>query len=135
MDAVMAQSPGTSSVKWKLWLGRAVSALAVAAMTVSAAIKLSHQAQFVDAFVHKLGYPQGTLTGIGLLELTCVALYAIPRTKILGAVLLTGYLGGAIATHVRVGEPFVIPLVLGGLAWLGLYLRDERVRALSPLRA
>jgi hypothetical protein len=64
-----------------------------------------------------------------------VALYAIPRTKVLGAVLLTGYLGGAIATHVRIGEPFVAPLVLGVLAWLGLYLRDEKVRALSPLRS
>jgi hypothetical protein len=135
MDAVLSQPAGTSSVKWKVWLGRVVSALPIVGMSISAAIKLSHQAQFVDTFVSKLGYPQGALTGIGLLELTCVALYAIPRTKILGAVLLTGYLGGAVATHVRISEPFVIPLVMGALAWLGLYLRDEKVRALSPLRS
>jgi DoxX-like family len=135
MDAVISQSEGTSLVKWKLWVGRVVSALPILGMTLSAAFKLSHQTQFVSTFVGKLGYPEGTLTGIGLLELTCVALYAIPRTKVLGAVLLTGYLGGAIATHVRIGEPFVVPLILGALAWLGLYLRDEKVRALSPLRS
>jgi DoxX-like family len=135
MDAVISQSEGTSLVKWKLWVGRVVSALPILGMTLSAAVKLSHQTQFVSTFVGKLGYPEGTLTGIGLLELTCVALYAIPRTKVLGAVLLTGYLGGAIATHVRIGEPFVVPLILGALAWLGLYLRDEKVRALSPLRS
>jgi len=135
MDAVISQPEGTSLVKWKLWVGRVASALPILGMTLSAAVKLSHQTQFVSTFVGKLGYPEGTLTGIGLLELTCVALYAIPRTKVLGVVLLTGYLGGAIATHVRIGEPFVVPLILGALAWLGLYLRDEKVRALSPLRS
>jgi hypothetical protein len=73
---------------------------------------------------------------LGAIEICCALLYAIPRTAVLGAVLLTGYLGGAIATHVRVGDPsFVTPLVLGMIAWAGLYLRDPRLRALLPLRS
>jgi DoxX-like family len=67
-----------------------------------------------------------------VLELVVVALYAVPRTRVLGAVLVTGYLGGAIATHVRAGDPFVAPLVLGIIVWLGAWLRDEKVRARSP---
>jgi hypothetical protein len=120
-------------VKWRLWTGWGVSALPILAMTASAAMKLTHQAQFVETFVGGLGYPEVALTGIGLLELACVALYAIPRTKVLGAVLLTGYLGGAIASHVRIGESFVVPLLLGILAWGGLALRDQKVRELSPV--
>jgi hypothetical protein len=69
-----------------------------------------------------------------VLELFCAAVYVVPRTAVLGAVLLTGYLGGAVATHVRVGDAFIVPLLLGVLVWAGLYLRDERVRALLPLR-
>ena len=121
--------------KWQLWLGRVISALPALMLAMSGAMKLSHAAQMVAGVSQKLGYPETALTGIGLLELTVVVLYAIPRTAILGAVLMTGYLGGAVASHVRVGEPFVVPLALGVLAWLGLYLRNERVRALSPLRA
>ncbi len=91
--------------------------------------------KFVEQWVGKLGYQEGALTGIGLLELACVVVYAIPCTAVLGAVLLTGYLGGAIATHVRIGDPgLAAPLVLGILAWSGLYLRDERIRVLVPLR-
>ena len=80
-----------------------------------------------------LGFPATVIFGIGLLEIACVLLYAIPRTAVLGAVLLTGYLGGAIAAHVRVGDAFISPLIGGGLVWLGIYLRDARVRALLPL--
>jgi hypothetical protein len=70
-----------------------------------------------------------------VLELACVALYAIPQTAVLGAVLLTGYLGGAVATHVRVGDPgFVAPLLLGLSAWAGIFLREERLRAVLPIR-
>ena len=133
MDAAISQANQKPATQWKKWVGWALSALPILAMTASGAMKLSHQGMVVENFVGKLGYPLGTLTGIGVLELTCIALYAIPRTRVLGAVLLTGYLGGAVATHVRIGEPFVIPLVLGVLAWLGLYLRDEKVRELNPL--
>jgi hypothetical protein len=85
-------------------------------------------------FTGKFGYPPATLPIFGILEVTCVVIYLIPRTAILGAILLTGYLGGAIATHARVGDPFVIPLILGVVVWAGLYVRDERLRSLIPLR-
>jgi hypothetical protein len=72
--------------------------------------------------------------GLGILELVCTVLYAIPRTAVLGAILLTGYLGGAIATHVRIGDDFTPPVIMALLLWGGLYLRDARLRALLPLR-
>ena len=85
----------------------------------------------------QLGYPVGLTLGIGVLELACLAAYALPRTAPLGALLLTGYLGGAVATHVRAGSPLfsvVFPLIIGALLWGGLYLRDHRLRALLPSR-
>ena len=85
----------------------------------------------------QLGYPVGLTLGIGVLELACLAAYALRRTAPLGALLLTGYLGGAVATHVRAGSPLfsvVFPLIIGALLWGGLYLRDRRLRALlQPL--
>lgn len=120
---------------WRLWTGRVLSGLPVLMMLFSASMKLSHAPQFVEMWTGKLGWPESSLTGIGLLELACVALYAVPRTSVLGAGLLSAYLGGAVATHVRVGDPFVAPVVLGLLVWAGLYLRDERLRALVPLRS
>jgi hypothetical protein len=120
--------------KWMLWTGRVLSALPVLAMAASAAMKLSRQPQMLDMFTGKFGYPASSLLPIAILELTCVVLYAIPRTAVLGAVLLTGYLGGAVATHVRVGDPWVAPIVLGVIIWAGVFLRDERLRALLPLR-
>ena len=72
---------------------------------------------------------------IALVEIACGIVYAIPQTSVLGAILLTGYLGGATATHVRAGEPFFLPIVVGIVVWLGLFLREERLRALVPLRS
>ena len=135
--AATAQTMGTTPPRgrWMLWTGRVLSALPVLAMLPSAAMKLTHAPQFAEMWSGKLGFPESTLTGVGLLELACVLLYVIPRTSVLGATLLTGYLGGAIASHVRIGDPgLATPLVLGILAWAGLFLRDERVRALLPLR-
>jgi hypothetical protein len=120
---------------WRLWTGRVLSGLPVLMMLLSAAMKLSHAPQFVETWTGKFGWPEGSLTTIGLLELLCVAVYAFPRTAFLGAGLLSAYLGGAVATHVRIGDPFIAPVVLGLLVWAGLYLRDERVRALVPLRS
>jgi hypothetical protein len=88
----------------------------------------------VDAFVGKFGYQAPALPVLALVELSCAALYLVPRTAVLGAILVTGYLGGAIATHVRIGEVFAMPLLLGVIAWAGLYLRDERLQDLIPLR-
>jgi len=86
-----------------------------------------------------LGYPESVLLGLGIVLLVCTILYVIPRTSILGAILLTGYLGGAVATHVRVGHPLfthiLFPGYLGVLLWVGLFLRESRLRALVPLRS
>jgi hypothetical protein len=82
----------------------------------------------------KYGYPASSGVPIFIAELIAVVLYAIPRTAVLGAILLTGYLGGAVATHVRAGEPWFFPVIFGVLVWLGLVLRDPRLRQLVPLR-
>jgi len=88
----------------------------------------------VPGFIH-YGYPEKVFLPICILEIACAIVYAIPRTSVLGAILLTGYLGGATATHVRVGDSlFFVPAVLGVLVWGGLFLRDDRLRALIPLR-
>jgi hypothetical protein len=99
----------------------------------SGGLKLIKSAAVVEEFA-RLGYPESLILGIGLLELACTVAYAIPRTSIIGAILLTAYLGGATATHVRIGDPFFGPVVVGVLVWGGVFLRDDRLRALIPLR-
>ncbi|GAC1351591.1 MAG: DoxX family protein [Polyangiales bacterium] len=116
-----------------IWAGRIASALPAIAFAMSGGMKLIHHPRVVEGF-GKFGYSEGMLTPLGIVELTSLILYLVPKTAVLGAVLLTGYLGGAIATHLRAGEPFIAPLVLGVLVWAGLFLRDERIRALLPLR-
>jgi hypothetical protein len=118
----------------RLWAGRIVSALPVLALFASASMKLMHSPEVVQVFTGKFGYQESALTVLALVEISCALLYLVPQTAVLGAVLVTGYLGGAIATHVRVGDNFLAPLALGMLAWLGLYLRDPRIVALLPLR-
>ena len=121
--------------RWSVWLGRVLSALPVLLLLFSAVLKLRGPAEVVQVFTGKFGYPQQTLTPLGIVELSCAVLYAIPQTAFLGAVLVTGYLGGAVATHVRISDPeWFGPAVLGVLAWVGLYLRDPRLRELLPLR-
>lgn len=120
--------------KKMLWAGRIVSALPVLMLVFSAVIKLIKPTEVVAEFA-RLGYPESLVVGIGILELVCTVIYIVPRTSVLGAILLTGYLGGATATHVRVGDPFIPPVLGGALVWAGLYLRDARIRALIPLRS
>jgi hypothetical protein len=127
-----ASQPAPVSKKM-LWTGRIMSALPVLLLAFSAVAKLMKPASVVDGFV-RLGYPESLILPIAVLELVCAVVYVIPRTSIVGAILLTGYLGGAIATHVRVGEPFFGPVVAGVLVWGGLFLRDQRLRALIPFR-
>lgn len=128
-------TPPAAAPAWKTWSGRVLSALPVLMLLFSAAMKLMHAPKFVEAWTGHLGWQESSLTGVGLLELFCVAVYVVPRTSLLGAGLLSAYLGGAVATHVRVGDPFVAPVVFGLMLWAGLYLRDERLRALLPFRA
>jgi DoxX-like protein len=121
--------------RWMWWAGWIPSALGVFILLTSARWKLTHSPFYVAEW-RRIGYADSALLGIGVLQLTCVALYLIPRTAVLGVVLLTGYLGGAIASYVRIREPnpVLVPLTTALLLWAGLYLREERLRALLPFR-
>jgi DoxX-like protein len=122
--------------KKMLWTGRIISALPVLFLLMDGVMKLIKPAVVVEATV-KLGYSERVIVPLGVVLLACTVLYVIPRTSVLGAILLTGYLGGAVATHVRVGEglfSIVFPIIFGVLIWGGLYLRDKQLRALIPLR-
>ena len=127
-----------SSSSASLWGGRLMSGLAVAFLVFDAAMKFTRIAPVVEAS-GQLGIPLAVNPAIGILLLAFLALYVIPRTAVLGAILLTGYLGGAVALHVRVGNPLLshvlFPIYVGALIWGGLFLRDVRLRALIPLRA
>jgi DoxX-like family len=125
-------SPAAGS-KAMVWTGRVISGLIVLMMAMSGVMKFSGSQQVTEGMTH-LGWPVEVVIALGVTELACTLLYAIPQTSVLGAILLTGYLGGAIATHARIGEQFVFQVILGVLVWLGLYLRDGRLRALLPLR-
>jgi hypothetical protein len=118
-----------------LWVGRVISALMIVLMLIDAGIKILKLPAAVEGTV-RLGYPASTVLPIGVIALVCVLLYGIPRTSILGAILLTGYFGGATATQVRVQDAwYIFPPVLGVLIWVGLYLRDDRLRTLIPLHS
>jgi hypothetical protein len=120
------------------WTGRILSALSTLFLLMDGVMKLMKPAPVVEATVH-LGYPENVIQGLGIVLLVCTILYAIPRTSILGAILLTGYLGGAVAANVRVGNPLfshiLFPVYVALLVWGGLYLRDRRLRELIPLRS
>jgi len=120
--------------KKMLWIGRIISALPVLFLAGGGIFGLMKPAM-VEENLSRLGYPAHVARAIIIVEIACAVVYAIPQTTVLGAILLTGYLGGATATHVRIGEPFFVPVIFGMVVWLGLYLRDERVRALLPLRS
>ncbi|HET6148066.1 MAG TPA: DoxX family protein [Polyangia bacterium] len=121
-----------------VWTGRIMSGLIAALLMLDAAVKLVRLEPVVKGTV-ELGYPIASIVPIGIILLSCVVLYLVPRTAVLGAVLLTGYLGGAIATHVRVGHPLLshtlFPIYVAAFIWGGLYLRDRRARALLARRA
>jgi hypothetical protein len=122
--------------KSALWTGYILSGLSVLFMLFDGVGKLIKPAAVVTTTV-QLGYPESAITGLGIALLVSTVLYAIPRTSVLGAILLTGYLGGATATHVRVSGPLfniVFPGIFGVLIWGGLYLRDRRLQALIPFR-
>jgi hypothetical protein len=133
----LTQAPGAAAPvsKKMIWTGRVISAIPVLLMLFSGVAKIAKLAPVVHGFVH-FGYPESVIVTLGVVEILCCVVYVIPRTAVLGAILLVGYLGGATATNVRVSDPsYFIPIVLGVLVWLGLYLRDARLRALIPLRS
>ena len=124
--------------KAALWTGRIFTALVVAFLLMDGIVKFMMIQPVIDTF-KEMGYPVKHAILIGVIDVACAILLAIPRTAVLGAVLLTGLLGGAIATHVRIDSPLfshtLFGVYLGLLAWAGLYLREPRVRALLPLRS
>ena len=113
--------------------GWILSILPALLLCFSATMKFVNPPGMTEGFDH-LGWRMNLALGLGIVELSVAVIYLIPRTAVLGAILCTGYLGGATATHVRVGDVFIGPVILGIVIWLGLYLRDPRVRALIPLR-
>ena len=117
-----------------LWAGRIISAIPVLMLLFSGTVKLMKLPSVVEGFA-QYGFPATQISLIGILEIGCTLIYLIPRSAVLGAVLMTGFLGGAVTTNVRLSNPlFAIPLALGVLVWAGLYLRDPRLRLLLPLR-
>lgn len=136
MQAATRDAVASSWPHWAVWTGRALSGLVILFLLADGAMKLV-PLDIVLKTSEELGIPGELARTLGVLTIGCTVLYAIPRTAVLGAILLTGYLGGAIATHLLAGSPVLTHLLfgvyLGVMAWGGLYLRDERVRALMPL--
>jgi hypothetical protein len=133
----MSANPQTTATSRKMiWTGRIISALPVLFLLMDGLMKLIKPVVVVET-TEKLGYPETVIVPLGIVLLVCTVVYAIPHTSVLGAILLTGYLGGAVATHVRVADPvfpIIFPVIMGVLLWGGLYFRDERLRALISLR-
>jgi hypothetical protein len=136
--AIAPSAAGVSSSKKGVWVGRGLSGLVVLFLVPDGIIKFLKPAPVVETSAH-LGLPLSLANTLGIILLVCTAIYIFPRTSVLGAILLTGYLGGAVATHLRVGDPLfshvLFPTYLGVLLWLGLYLRDSRLRTLIPFRS
>lgn len=131
----MAASISTDTgPKWMYWAGWVLSVVPALMLVMSGVMKVTKSEAVVKGFAD-MGWPESVAVGLGIVELVSTALYLIPRTCVLGAILLTGYLGGAIATHVRMEDAFLVPAVLGVVVWGGLYLRESRIRALLPLRS
>lgn len=116
-----------------MWIGRIISGLLGSLLTMSAVMKLMGGPEVTEGMPH-LGLPASLRIPLGILEFSCVVLYLIPATSVTGAILLTGYIGGAIVTHLRIGEPIYMQMALGIFIWLGLYLRESRLKALIPVR-
>jgi hypothetical protein len=129
--------PSARNSKWRFRAGLGISALPVLFLLFDSGIKLLQIGPVIESFA-RLGYPVSLALDVGLLELACLILYVLPRTAVLGAIVLTGFLGGAVSTHLRIGDPLfshvLFPVYVGLLVWGGLFLRDDTLRALLPLR-
>jgi len=128
--------PETTTLHGALWAGRIMSAFVVSALVADGTIQLFAPAQ-IASILRETGFAIDLTRVLGPIVLACAILYAIPATAVLGAILVTGFLGGAICAHVRIGElgspPQIISLLLGAMAWGGLYARDPGIRAILPL--
>ncbi|MFY9845805.1 MAG: DoxX family protein [Terriglobales bacterium] len=131
------QTAPASSSKVSLWAGRILSGLMVAFLIFDGVTKIIKEHHVMDAFA-RFGYPARLAPIIGTILIACVAVYVVPRSSFLGAILLTGYLGGATEFNMRAGNPpfeTLFPVIFGVLVWLGVFLRDKRLRELLPLRS
>jgi DoxX-like family len=137
-ERLMESNSQSNPAKKRLWTGRIMTGFAALFLFADGVAKLFKPGPVVEGTV-TLGYPESAIVPVGIVLVTCTLLYAFPRTSVLGAVLLTGYLGGAVATHVRVGDPLfshvLFPVYIGILIWGGVYLRDNRLAELVPLRS
>ncbi len=128
----MTQLPAARSKKAH-WAGYIMSALPVLVLVASAVAKLMRPPSVVQGFA-QLGFPESLIATLGVLELVCAVVYVVPRTSVVGAILLTGYLGGAVAANARAGQNVIFPVIVGVLVWGGLFMRDERLRELIPVK-
>ncbi len=125
--------PGTRRSRVPRVIGWVIAAIATFIFGLSAFMKMNRPPDFAEGMLH-LGLPERLATPLAILEVACLVLYLVPQTAVLGAILLTGYLGGAIATHLRVGDPIVIQATLAVLIWIGAALREPRLWAVAPIR-
>ena len=132
----IATAHTAAAPRWMLWTGRLFSFAVVAQLLSSAWFRATHHTSAVAEIVTAYGYPESAIVPIVIAECALVVLYLVPQTSVLAAIVMTGYLGGAVATHLRIADTAraAIPLIVGVLAWAGLYLRDGRIRQLVPLR-
>ena len=124
----MAETTGKN-----VWVGRVISVLVSLVFLMSAFLKLKGGPELTQGIAH-LGLPESMVLPLAILEISCVVVYLIPPTSVVGAIVLTGYIGGAMCTHWRVGDPFYVHIALGMFVWLGIYLREPRLKELIPLR-
>jgi DoxX-like protein len=132
-----SDSQSAPSPKWMVWVGWILSVLPAPLLVMSAFMKFAKSEEAIKGF-SDLGWKEEAALTLGIIEIACTVLYLFPRTAVLGAILLTGYLGGAVATHLRVNDPLIrvlMPVILGVVIWGGIWLRDARLRALAPLRS
>ena len=130
MEAVTDTAQSSSKM---VWTGRIVSGIVTFFLVAGSTWGIIKRVEMAPEMA-RMGYPAGIGVKISITCIICALIYAFPRTAVLGAILLTGYLGGATATHVRIGEPFFFPILVAVLAWGGIFLRDARLRALLPFR-
>ena len=116
-----------STTSKSVWAGRILSVLVALPFVMSSVMKLIRHPEVIKGMTH-LGLPESILLPLGVIELLCVVVYLIPQTAFFGAILLTGYIGGTIITHWRMGEPIYVQILIGVLAWIALYLRRPRLR-------
>jgi hypothetical protein len=116
-----------------VWVGRVITGIVSLLFLFGAAMKFMGGAEVKEGMAH-LGLPESMIIPLGILEAACTVIYLIPATSVLGAILLAGYIGGAICTHWRVGDPFLPQVAIGLVVWLGIYLREPRLKALIPIR-